>query len=245
MQLFLDFPKKSDFRFDTFIVDDKNREATALCRKFAAENSDGPGWASMVIFGEKGAGKTHLLSAMGQIVTDSGGAALYLNCDLLASTIDDALSYDEVKKHLAKYEKATYLAVDGLEKIENSTVAQEQVFHLYNAVKESGGRIALSVTTPPTTWIFEDYLSTRLLWGQVVELKPVGDDGMVRVLIKMAKEKGLHLPKEAAVWLTTRLPRDPASLITALTRIDRHSMTKKRKVTIQLVKEAIEEKDDA
>ena len=243
MQLFLDFPKKSDFRFDTFIVDDKNKEAMALCRKFAAENSDGPGWASMVIFGEKGAGKTHLLSAIGQSVTDSGAVALYLDCDMLASTIDAALSYEEIKKSLAKYEKATYLAIDGLEKIEGSAVAQEQVFHLYNAVKESGGRIALSVTTQPAKWVFADYLSTRLLWGQVVELKPVGDDGMVRVLIKMAKEKGLHLPKEAAVWLTTRLPRDPASLTTALNKIDQHSMTKKRKVTIQLVREALEEQD--
>ena len=243
MQLFFRFPEERDDRFDTFISDENNREAIALCEKFALNSGNEPGWGSLVLFGEKGSGKTHLLSAMGKKVTESGGDALYLDCDLLASTIEDALSYDEIKKHLAKYEKVAYLAINGLEKIEDSVVAQEQVFHLYNAIKEYGGRMAVSVTKKPARWSFADYLSTRLLWGQVVELRPVGDDKMVYVLIKMAKDAGLHLPRDAAKWLLTRLPRDPESLGVALKRIDRYSLTQKRKVSIQLVREALEEKD--
>lgn len=241
MQLSFPFPQDRDDRFDTFVVDEKNRETAALCRRFADnDESVKGGKKSLILFGAPSSGKTHLMAAMGRQVTQAGGEAHYLDCGDLAMRVLTAETYEELKKGLLKYDKATFLAIDRLEKVKNSSEAQEQVFHLYNTVTEAGGRFAGAISAPPPKWAFEDYLQTRLLWGQVVELAPVGDEAMVDVLIKTGKDFGLTLPAESARWLMTRLSRDPKSLIAVLQKIDRYSLSVKRKISVSLIKEALE-----
>jgi len=168
------------------------------------------------------------------------GSALYLDGRKLAEKVDSSQAYEDLKKYMRTYEKATYLAVDGLEAIMDTPEAQDQVFHLYNALMQSGGKFAASVRTPPTRWRFVEWLSTRLLWGLVLEIQPVGDESRVDVLRKMASDIRLYLPENAARWLITHLPRDPAYQLEALTKIDKLSLTTGRKVSIHLMKQALE-----
>ena len=165
---------------------------------------------------------------------------MYLDCGLLNERVLASETYGEVKLYLEKYEKAAFLALDNLDLARGVPEAEDQIFHLYNAVVQGGGRFAAALRTPPAEWEFEEQLTTRLLWGQVLKLEPVGDDRRVAVLVKMAGDMGLRLPERAAQWLISHLPRDPASQREALLRIDQHSLTTGRKVSIHLVKEALE-----
>lgn len=243
MQLSFPFPANRKDRFDNFVSDRRNEEAARLCKAFAEAAPGQP--KSLVLHGPPGAGKTHLLAAMGSVVMERAGegAALYLDCKTLAERVLSVKSYEELKLYLEKYENAAFLAVDNLDFVEGVSQAEDQIFHLYNAVVQGGGRFSAAVGAPPASWRFHDQLTTRLLWGQVLKLAPVGDDGMVSVLVKMAADTGLALPEKAAKWLITRLPRDPVSQREALERIDRYSLTMQRKISINLVKEALKEPD--
>lgn len=239
MQLTFAFPAGRSDRFENFASDERNEKTLKLCRAFAEGAPGQP--KSLALHGPKGAGKTHLLSAMGGLVKELAGegAALYLDVGVLAEKVMEEGAYERVKRFTAKYENAAFLALDNLDLAAGRGAAEEQVFHLYNAVAEGGGRLAAAASTPPSRWTFNDHLRTRLLWGQVLRLEPVGDDGMARALIKMAADAGFVLPESAARWLVTRLPRDPESLMGALRRIDRYSLTTGRKVSIDLIKEAL------
>ncbi|MGK7345931.1 MAG: DnaA/Hda family protein [Candidatus Nitrospinota bacterium M3_3B_026] len=240
MQLKFPFPAHRKDSFENFASDGRNAKTLRLCRAFAEGAPGQP--KSLALHGPRGAGKTHLLSAMGRRVKElaGGGAALYLDVGVLAEKTMEAGAYERIKRFTAKYENAAFLAMDNLDLAAGDKAAEEQVFHLYNAVAEGGGRIAAAVEAAPSRWIFNDHLKTRLLWGQVLRLEPVGDEGMSAALVKMASDAGFVLPEAAARWLVTRLPRDPESLMEALERVDRYSLTTGRKVSINLIKEALE-----
>ncbi len=239
MQLRFHFPKNIDFKFENFVLDDKNREVVALCRAFCSRSKGQP--SSLVLYGPPGCGKTHLLGAMGDSVKKitGFGKALYLDAILLKKWVSQTGSYDQLKERLREFEDASFVAVDNLDSLMGDEAAQEQLFHLYNQVTQNGGALATALIAPPTGWNFTPELKTRLLWGQALELSPVGDDKRALVLVKMAKDLRMTLPLTCANWIITRTRRDTQSQLETLRKIDRLSLTTGRKVSIQLIKEAL------
>ncbi|VAX19009.1 hypothetical protein MNBD_NITROSPINAE02-1039 [hydrothermal vent metagenome] len=239
MQLRFHFPKNIDFNFENFVLDNKNSEVVALCRAFSLRSKGQP--ASLALYGPPGCGKTHLLGAMGDYVKKIPGndKALYLDAIALKKWVSQTGSYDELKERLREFEEASFVAIDNLDSLIGDEAAQEQVFHLYNAVTQNGSALATALVTAPAGWNFIPELKTRLLWGQALELKPVGDDKRALVLVKMAKDLAMTLPGNCASWIITRTARDTSSQLEALRKIDRLSLTTRRKVSIQLIKEAL------
>ncbi len=242
MQLKFAFPPHRNDSFENFVVDGNNEKAALICNHFTGKNQDRP--ASLVITGPPGSGKTHLLTAMGKEASaQSGSSSLYLDGADLVEKVGGSGTYEELKIRLASFESASFLAIDRLEIIEGAKESEDQVFHLYNAVTQAGGRFAAALRTPPSKWRFADWLATRLLWGHVVTLGPVGDDRKVEVLQKMASDLRLTLPRREANWMLTHLDRDPKSQLKALSLIDQRSLTTGKKVSIPLIKKALEHTD--
>ncbi|HJM83302.1 MAG TPA: DnaA/Hda family protein [Nitrospinota bacterium] len=287
-QLKFPFPKNRKDRFENFAIDEKNAKAVMLCKAFSNGSSEEAG--SLVIHGDKGCGKTHMLAAMGNLAKkcDSTIEAMYLDCIDIKNSVAKASTYEELKEWITGFEGASFLTFDNMHELSDyntidnllneSTTndptdygdckadqnahllgdasiesrrkkrkieeAQYQVFHLYNAVVQNGGRIAVATQEFPSSWKFPDWLSTRLLWGFVTNLKPVGDEMRIDVLNKISRDLGMILPESAANWMLTHLPRDPASQLNFLEKIDQHSLTLGRKVSISLVKQALEYADE-
>lgn len=239
MQLKFPFPSAREDSFENFQVDGRNEETVKFCKSFA--KGETAGVRSLALYGQRGVGKTHLLIAMSSIVREKAGevSVCYVSGADIRQKVATSKTYEELKEHLGKYEGAVFLAVDDLDAVEGDQEAQDQVFHLYNAVTGNGGWFAVAVTEPPTAWKFSSWLATRLLWGLVLPVNPVGDESRVAVLKRVSASMGLSLPDNVAKWLITRLPRDPASQMKALELIDRHSLSAGRKVSIPLAREAL------
>ncbi|MDH5756116.1 MAG: DnaA/Hda family protein [Nitrospinota bacterium] len=243
-QLKLEFPPDRDDTFENFIQSPENRTCAALCHQFSTLQDAAP--KGLVIHGPALCGKTHLLAAMGQVASRSVGSAsaVYLDCAQLAAEGRQKDMYGRLAEYVGAMERAVFLTVDRLEAAQDEEELCNLVFNLYNEVTgKPNGRFAAASAVSPPQWRFPDWLSTRLLWGHVAELRPVGDEARPQVLMKMAADMRMVLPREAALWLVTRLPRDPESQWQALGRIDRLSLTKGRKISIPLIKEAVEQVD--
>jgi DnaA family protein len=82
-------------------------------------------------------------------------------------------------------------------------------------------------------------LSTRLAWGLVYHLKPLGDTEKAEHLRGEAARRGLYLSNEVLGYLLTRVPRDLGTLRGVLEVLDRQSLARQRALTVPLVREVL------
>lgn len=116
---------------------------------------------------------------------------------------------------------------------------QQALFVAINEARDGGPGVLAAGAKPPAQLELRDDLRTRLAWGLVYELLPVGDEDKARHLKSLAEARGLRLSDDIARYLLTRLPRDLASLQSVLETLDRHALIRQRALTLPLVKEAL------
>jgi DnaA-homolog protein len=127
---------------------------------------------------------------------------------------------------------------DDVETLDES--AQQRLFAAINAAREGAPRVLAAGRHAPAQMALREDLRTRLAWGLVYQLKPLSDAEKALHLRAEASRRGLRLTDEVVWYLLNHLPRDLHSLNGALERIDRHSLARKRPVTLPLIREALE-----
>jgi len=117
--------------------------------------------------------------------------------------------------------------------------AQQALFVAINDAREGGPRVLAAGSLPPARLSLREDLRTRLAWGLVYELHPLGDEAKRAHLTALASRRGLELPPEVSAYLLARLPRDFASLNSVMEVLDKHSLARQRGLTLPLVREAL------
>jgi len=129
---------------------------------------------------------------------------------------------------------------DDVESLEPA--AQQQLFAAINAARDGGAPVLAAGPRAPAGLDLREDLRTRLAWGVVYQLRPLGDAEKAEHLRAEAGRRGLRLSGEVVGYLLTRFPRDLPSLNGVLDALDRYSLAAKRPVTLPLVREALEKK---
>ena len=222
-QLVLDLLPESSPRLDNFVAGSNGEALTGLAAWLAADCRE----TSLLLWGEAGAGKTHLLRAVDAQYHDA-----VLDADL-ADTVDAVDAVDAVDSGATQ----RLLAVDNVEAL--SDTGQIALFNLFNRLRASGGRLLTSAGAPPRQLKLREDLRTRLGSGLIYRLHPLSDDEKIAALAAQAEARGLRLPREALDYLLARAPRDMRSLTTVLAALDHYSLEHKRAITLPLLREVL------
>jgi DnaA family protein len=211
-QLILDLLPEAPPCLANFVAGSNAETLTGL----AAWLSESGGEHSLFVWGESGAGKTHLLRAVGGVYIDAAQAGG------LAEIEDPA---------------ARLYAVDNVEALG----ADEQIalFNLFNRLRAAGGKLLTSAQKPPLALALREDLRTRLGSGLIYRLQALSDDEQLAALNAQAAARGLPLPPEACSYLLARAPRDMRSLSALLAALDRYSLEHKRPITLPLLREVL------
>ncbi len=121
--------------------------------------------------------------------------------------------------------------------------AQIGLFNAINEARETGRTVLAAGNAPPAQLAVREDLRSRLGWGLVYQVRPLGDDERAVYLRSEAERRGMRLADDVVRYLLARVRRDLRSLGAILDLIDRTSLEKQRPVTVPLVREAL--KDDA
>lgn len=122
--------------------------------------------------------------------------------------------------------------------------AQQRLFSAINAARNGAAAVLAAGSAPPPVLPLRDDLRSRLAWGLVYHLKPLAEEEKLRHLQGEARRRGLALTDEIAAYLLARVPRDMATLTALLEAIDRHALTRKRPLTLPLVREVLGASND-
>jgi DnaA-homolog protein len=203
-QLTLDLVKPSEPSLDNFVVG-RNAEVVTALRAIAA----GSGEQFVYLWGETGAGRSHLLQALGvklprgEVPTFDSRQRLYL--------MDDVDCCDESQ--------------------------QQRLFVLLNEIRADGkARFVGAGSAAPMHLALRDDVRTRLAWGLVYQVHALSDDEKAQALTAHAASRGIALPTDVVEYLLTHMPRDMRTLVAIVDALDTYALSVKKAVTVPLVR---------
>ena len=226
-QLPLTFEPRERFTFDAFIAGD-NQLAVDLIRQLAS----GEGEHQILVWADRGNGKSHLLQAACNQASQLHRTVCYLpSLEIIAGSA----------RILEGLEQLDMVCIDDIDAMMQSMQWEEALFDLMNRIRDAGKRLLLAASHSPescSTSLAD--LRSRLGWGPVFHLHELDDEDKIKALQKRARQSGLEMTDNVANYLLTHYPRDMFDLLERLDRLDKASMAMQRRLTIPFIKSVLQ-----
>jgi chromosomal replication initiator protein len=187
--------------FGNFVVGPSNQLAHAAA--MAAAGGGGRRHNPLFICGGTGLGKTHLVHAIAHCIRDDRPEAriVYISAERFVNEFVQALQDQKMHDFRARYrETCDVLLVDDIHCLAGKTQTQEEFFHAFNALHQSGKQIVVtSDKYPQQLDKMEERLVSRFQWGLVADIHAPELETRVAIIRKKAQLE--HIELEADVCL--------------------------------------------
>ncbi len=188
---------KPNLNFDNFVVGDTNKFARTAA--FAVAENPGVQFNPLFIYGKSGIGKTHLMHAIGNYITEHHKElkVLYTTSDDFRKDYTGSDSSDNKEyfnKFKNKYRNVDVLIIDDIQYLVDAKKTQEEFFHTFNYLHDNNKQIIISSDrSPDDLKLLEDRLRSRFAWGLPVDIYPPDFDLRCRII----KDKINRIPNLA------------------------------------------------
>lgn len=207
------------YTFSEFIVGSGNRLAHASA--LASVDKPGTAYNPLVLYGGVGVGKTHLLQAIGQEAIDQRkGVVLYATSETFTNELILAIREGSTGAFRERYRSVDFLLIDDIQFIAGKEATQEEFFHTFNALHQSGKQIVVTSDRPPSELrVLEDRLRSRLGWGLPVDLQPPDLETRIAILRSKAEQRMVRLPETVLNAIAVRAGANVRELEGTLNRV--------------------------
>ena len=191
-----------EFSFETFVVGPSNKLAHAASKAVAEHPAQN--YNPLLIYGDSGLGKTHLIYAIANVIrrNDPNSKIAYVKGDDFTNELVDAIREGKTAEMREKYRQADLLLVDDIQFIAGKKQTQEEFFHTFNTLYESGRQIVLTSDRPPSEMTqLEDRLRTRFEWGLLVDVAPPDFETRLAIVKNKAALLGMDLPDKISAYI--------------------------------------------
>lgn len=216
--------------FACFVADGNATVVTAL-QHWAVD----PAAGHLLLHGEAGSGKSHLLHATFETAAAAGAWARFVPLDLdgLAPSVLEGL------------EDCDAVVLDAVTAIAGERDWELGLFNLYNALTQRGGRLLLAARAPaPALGLTLPDLASRLSACATYAVQPLGDAGRALLLKREAAARGLPLSDDTLRYILTYSPRDTASLLALVAALDTACLRLRRAPSPRLVGQLLQSHPD-
>jgi chromosomal replication initiator protein len=218
------------YRFEQFVIGKGNRLAHAAA--LAVAELPGQAYNPLFLYAPPGLGKTHLLHAIGNYVLDYGGGATvrYTTAESFTNHFISALSTKSLDGFKRAYRDADVLLIDDVQFLASKARTEEEFFHTFNALYETGRQLVLTCDRLPRALVsIEQRLRERFEAGLVADIKPPDHATRVTILRKRAAVDHVSVTDPAVLDLIAdRVPDNIRALEGALIRVVAfHSLTQR------------------
>ena len=195
-----------DLNFENFVVGDTNR----LAKVAAMAVAEAPGRIHnpLFIYGKSGLGKTHLMHAIGNFITEnSNRKVLYCTCDEFMTEYtnianpDNKNTIEYATEFKNKYRNVDVLIIDDIQYLVGAEKTQQEFFNTFNYLHQSNKQIIISSDrSPEDLKILEERLRSRFMWGLPVDIYPPDFDLRCRIIRKKIENTSIaNLIKEESI----------------------------------------------
>jgi chromosomal replication initiator protein len=230
-----------NYTFDRFVIGPSNRLAHGAALAVAEAPSEA--YNPLFLHGPPGLGKTHLLSAIANYLGDNapGLSIRYTTAESFTNEFVTALRSAGNEAFKARYRDIDVLLIDDVQFLEGKPHTEEEFFHTFNALYESGSQLVLSADRIPSELsTLASRLRDRFEWGLTVAVEPPNLATRLTVLRHLVQESGVEIADSGALAeLANRIDANVRQLHGALTRVLAHASLMARPLSSELIAEVI------
>lgn len=186
--------------FESFVVGESNRFAHAAA--LAVAQNIGVAFNPLFIYGATGLGKTHLMHAIAHFVlkNNPSAAIAYVSSENFVNEYVAALRDGNIANFRKRYRNTDVLLIDDVQFFAGKERCQEEFFHTFNELFNSGRQIVLSCDKPINEVSdIEQRLVSRFGWGVSVDIQAPDYETRLAILQKKAALLGRDTAIEPAV----------------------------------------------
>ena len=229
------------YTFENFIIGSNNRFAHAAA--VAVYENPGIKYNPLFIYGGVGLGKTHLMQAIGNAMYQANNDIKIVYCtgEVFANELVSAIMTDKNESFRKKYRNIDLLLIDDIQFLAGKEKCQEEFFHTFNTLFESGKQIVLTSEKPPKEIpLLEDRLKTRFEMGLSVDIQTPDYETRLAILKKKAEQERYIIPDEVLVKIATRVKSNIRELEGVFNKLVAYTSFTNNELTDAVVENTIE-----
>jgi chromosomal replication initiator protein len=231
------------YTFDSFVIGSSNRFAHAAA--LAVAESPAQAYNPLFIYGHTGLGKTHLLHAVANFVTEHGGGltSRYVTSETFMNDFINSLRDKRIEGFKQRYRTYDVLLIDDVQFFEHKERIQEEFFHTFNSLYEAGRQIVMSSDRPPRDIsTLEERLRSRFEWGLITDIQPPDLETRIAILRKKVTYDEIEIrDPELLTFIASRVSTNIRELEGALTRVVAFSSLTGRALSVDLAQDVLKD----
>ena len=223
------------YSFETFVIGNSNRFAHAAA--VAVAEAPGKAYNPLMIYGDSGLGKTHLLHAVGHYIRNyyDRVKVKYVSTEELTNDFINAISSNRTAEFRSSYRDVDVLLVDDIQFLESKIQTQEEFFHTFNTLHNAQKQIVMTSDRPPKALeALEPRLRSRFEWGLITDVQPPDLETRQAILKRKAISEQLLVPPEVLEFIASRIQTNIRELEGALIRVTAFASLNRQEVDLNL-----------
>ncbi len=235
-------PLNPKYTFDQFVIGSGNRFAHGAA--LAVAENPGTAYNPLFLCGPPGVGKTHLLHSIGNyLVRYAPGLRVRVTtAEVFANEFIAALRAGGIDAFKARHRENDVLLIDDVQFLMAKTKTEEEFFHTFNALRDSGAQIVLTSDRPPRDLEqLEDRLRDRFEAGLIADVRSPDLATRLTALHKRAALDGIAVEdQEVLSLIAARVTTNLRALEGALIRVVAFASLSGRPLTPELAAEVLD-----
>ena len=228
------------YTFDNYIVGSNNKFAHAAA--ISLSQSLVSPYNPLYIYGGVGLGKTHLMHAIGNEINKN-----FPNLNIIATTSElftnefvNSILNDKRENFRNKYRNIDVLLIDDIQFLIGKEKSQEEFFHTFNALFQSGKQIILTSEKSPKELLLEERLKTRFEMGLIVDIGTPDYETRLAILRQKTELERYIIDDEVLVKIASKVNSNIRELEGAFNKLMAYSVFTKSELTDEIVDDTIE-----
>lgn len=171
---------------------------------------------------------------------NSNAKVLYVTSENFTNQLINALKDQATEKFREKYRNIDVLLIDDIQFIANKKSTQEEFFHTFNTLYESGKQIVLSSDKPPKDIeLLEDRLKSRFEWGLIADISNPDYETRLAILRKKTQLDNIIIDDEILSAIATRVDSNIRELEGTLNKLIAKASLTNSPITMEMTEKAI------
>ena len=233
------------YNFDTFIVGSNNRFAQSAC--LAVAESPGNTYNPLFLYGGSGLGKTHLMQSIGNYILEVSPKTrvLYVTSEQFTTDVIESIrsgNASSMARVRDKYRTVDVLLLDDIQFIIGKESTQEEFFHTFNELHQSGKQIVISSDRPPKEMeTLDERFRSRFEWGLIADIQPPSYETRMAILRKNVESTGMKFEDDVLEYIASNIKSNVRELEGAVNKIIMFSKLNNVDLNLENAKEALKD----